>query len=77
MQEEKNEEIKEEVEIHDLSKPDFKFVPKGYHEWKQRGPYAICYSCELEHGIYIGIDKHLVGITEDGMPILKNVKLSK
>lgn len=72
MQEEQNE-IKEEVELHDLSKPDFKFVPKGYHEWKQMGPYCVCKSCELEHGIFIGINKHLIGIGDKGEPILESV----
>ncbi len=72
-----NEEVKGDYEVHDLEKPDFRFTPKGYHEWKQRGPYCICYSCELEHAIYIGVSKHLIGISEDGKPILKNVVINK
>lgn len=67
-----NEEKKEE-EIFDFSKPDFSFVPKGNHEWRQQGPYIICKSCELEHGTYIGMKKQLIGIAEEGKPILKDI----
>lgn len=55
----------------DFTKPDFSFVPKGNHDYKQRGYYLVCKSCELEHGIYIGADKIMVGIAEDGKPLLK------
>jgi hypothetical protein len=73
MQEKKLEEISEvpeEKEILDFNNPTFKFIPSGNHEWKQRGYYLICLSCELEHAIFIGPDKILVGIDDKG-PILK------
>jgi len=55
----------------DFNNPDYSFIPKGYHEWRQRGPYCICTSCELEHAIYLGMDKLLIGIDEKGQPIVK------
>ncbi|MFA5443148.1 MAG: hypothetical protein WC286_04680 [Bacilli bacterium] len=58
-------------EVLNFNNPSFSFVPKGYHEWRQRGPYCVCTSCELEHAIYVGMDKLLIGIDEEGQPILK------
>lgn len=67
MNEEDQEAISESL---DFSKPDYEFKPGDYHEWHQRGPYCVCTSCEIEHAIYIGMDKLLVGLDEKG-PILK------
>lgn len=69
-----NEELNEEIEQLDFSKPDFTFIPKGNHAYKQQGYYLVCRSCEIEHGIFIGADKIMVGIQEDGQPILKTRK---
>lgn len=65
------EEVNEESEILDFTKPSYTFIPKGSHDWRQRGPYLVCKSCEIEHGTYIGMKKIMVGLTEDGQPILK------
>lgn len=59
-----------EQEILDFTKPNFTFIPKGSHEWKQQGYYLICKSCELEHAVWIGSTKLMVGISEGGQPIL-------
>jgi hypothetical protein len=59
------------TEILDFSKPDFEFRPKEYHEWRQRGPYLVCTSCEIEHATYIGMEKIMVGLNDKGQPILK------
>lgn len=64
----------EEVEILDFNKPDFSFVPKGNHDYRQRGYYLVCKSCDLEHGLWIGKDKIMVGLKENGEPILKTRK---
>ena len=61
----------EEQEILDFNKPNFEFIPKGSHEWRQQGYYIICKSCELEHAVWIGNNKILVGIKEGGQPILE------
>ena len=58
----------------DFTKPDYSFTPKGAHDWKQHGPYVICRSCDLEHAIYIGIEKMMVGIEDDGTPKLVDRK---
>lgn len=62
-----------EEEILDLTKPDYTFIPKGSHEWVQRGPYLICKSCEIEHATWIGVGKQMIGVSSDGQPILKTV----
>ena len=63
----------EEGEIFDFNKPDFQFIPKGNHEYRQQGPYLTCKSCDLEHAVFIGVDKHLVGFDEKGQPIVKKL----
>jgi len=70
----KNEEEEPKGEILDFNNPSFKFIPKGIHTWRAQGIYIICKSCELEHAIYIGLDKRLVGIDEEGKPILVDRK---
>lgn len=71
--EQNDEEIKDdsEFEILDFNKPSFKFEPNEHHEWRQQGPYVICKSCELEHAIWIGMDKLLTGLNEKGQPIFR------
>jgi hypothetical protein len=43
------------------------------HQWVQRGPFLVCKSCPIEHGIYIGVDRQLVGLNDDGTPKLKKI----
>lgn len=52
-------------------KPDFTFIPKGRHVYRQNGPYLICRECDLHHAVYIGMDRLMVGEREDGTPIIK------
>jgi len=40
-------------------------------KWKQKGPYLINTGGKLDYGVYVGMDKKLVGIDEDGKPILE------
>jgi hypothetical protein len=63
--------VKRNEEVLDFNNPAYKFVPKGTHEWRQRGPYLVCLSCELQHAVWIGMDKMMVGIDKKGRPILK------
>ena len=65
-----NEEIQEEVL--DFTKPAFEFRPKEHHDWRQQGPFLVCKSCEIEHATYIGMQKIMVGLNDDGQPILKD-----
>jgi hypothetical protein len=66
-------ETNEETEVLDFTKPDYIFVPKGSHDWRQMGPYIVCKSCDLEHAVYVGVKKQMVGINEQGQPILKKL----
>lgn len=75
MQEEsqKNEELQEItpiVEEKDLDKADYVFIPKGIHNYRQEGGYLVCRSCELAHAVFIGMNKLMVGLNEDGTPKL-------
>ena len=63
------EKIEPETEKMDFTKPDFQFIPKGC-QYRQNGPYLVCYSCDLKHAVWIGMDKMMVGENEKG-PILK------
>lgn len=62
----------EEYETLDFDNPDFVFRPNEQHEWRQKGPYLVCKSCELEHAIHIGMEKELIGIDKEGRPILRD-----
>jgi len=43
------------------------------HQWVQQGPYLVCKSCPIEHAVYIGMKRRLVGYKKNGEPILKRV----
>jgi len=62
--------LKNQEEPYNFDNPEFVFVPKGFHRWRQEGIYVVCRSCEVEHAIYIGMDKMMIGIKEDGSPDL-------
>ena len=66
-------EEEEKQETLDFTKPDFVFIPKGMHVWKQRGPYLECRDCDIHHAVFIGINKQMVGLNEAGYPILKKI----
>lgn len=56
--------------------PDFQFKPNENHDWRQKGFFLVCKSCELMHSVYIGNSKILIGLDEKGKPLFKNRKLS-
>lgn len=60
----------EKEEVLDFDKPDFSFIAKGSHEWRQQGPYLVCKSCDMDHATYIGMGQIMTGVKEDGAPIL-------
>ena len=63
--------LKNEEQPYNFDNPEFVFTPKGFHNWKQEGPYICCRSCDVEHAIWIGMEKIMVGIDEESRPILK------
>lgn len=67
-----NEEI--EPQVDEAYTPDFVFLPKGRHTYRQEGPYLVCRSCELHHAVFIGIENIMMGEDEDGNPIVKSKK---
>jgi hypothetical protein len=71
VEQEKNE---EPIETLNFEKPDFIFIPKGVHTYVQQGYFLVCKSCEVQHAIWVGAEKLMVGVTEDGQPILKKRK---
>lgn len=72
---ENEEEVKPQTDEGDIEKhPAFQFIPKGYHQWRQEGCFLVCRSCDLDHAVFIGRQHMIVGIGEDGMPILKTRK---
>lgn len=64
----------EEFEILNFDQPDFSFKPKEHHDWRQRGPYLVCKSCDLEHAVYVGTGKLMVGLNDKGQPLFKKFK---
>lgn len=55
----------------DFTKPDYTFIPGDYHDWRQQGPYLVCKSCEIKHGVHIGMGKILTGFDKKNQPIIK------
>ena len=49
-----------------------KFENKLEGKWRQKGPYLVNTSGKLDYGVYIGMNKKLVGIDEKGKPILQS-----
>jgi hypothetical protein len=62
--------LNSQEEPYDFDNPEFVFTPKGVHNWRQEGIYVVCRSCEIEHAIYIGPNKMMVGLNDDGSPRL-------
>lgn len=64
--------IQPEQETLDFEKPSYRFEPNEQHDWRQQGPYLICKSCDIQHAVFVGMGRILVGLDETGKPILKN-----
>lgn len=62
-----------ETNEEEVTQEVYKFVPKGFHDWRQHGPYLVCKSCDLQHSIYIGVNRQMVGRDGEGLPVLKKV----
>lgn len=67
-------EVKDESEVETLEEV-FSFRPSGMCRYRQRGPYLVCVSCEVQHAVYIGMDRMMIGEDEEGKPILTRVKV--
>lgn len=76
-QEKQSSEIDQKTEELDFNSPSFTFSPSANHEWRQRGYFLICYSCELQHAVFVGADKILTGFAEDGTPIMSKKLIIK
>lgn len=60
------------IEDGEILQKEYEFIPSALCKYKQRGPYLVCVSCELQHAQFIGMDKIMIGEDEHGKPILKN-----
>ena len=47
----------------------YKFVASGC-QWRQRGSFIVCVSCELQHAHHVGMQVLLTGMDEEGKPVL-------
>lgn len=70
-QKEKNDAVEEIQEYGEVLQKEYEFTPHALCKYKQRGPYLVCTSCELQHAVFIGMDKMMVGEDEDGRPIIQ------
>jgi hypothetical protein len=72
----KKQEVEEVEEIKEVPfevmKKDFEFIPHALCQYRQRGFYLVCCSCDLQHAVYIGPNKLMIGEDIEGKPILKN-----
>jgi len=67
----KNNEDDEVVPETEVLQREYEFIPNALCRFKQRGPYLVCVSCELQHAVYIGMDKMMVGEDEEGKPLIE------
>lgn len=51
---------------------NIQYFPPGKHVWRQQGPYLVCRECELQHAIYIGMEKIMIGEDSEGKPMLRD-----
>lgn len=72
MYEKQNDQLENEPERYEVNTDQlFNSKRATFHAWKQRGPFLVCTSCDFTHNQYIGTNKLLTGIDEQGQPILK------
>lgn len=70
MDNDQNEDVIEVKPEGEVMQKEYEFIPAGLCRWRQRGIYVVCTSCELQHAVYIGIDRMMIGEKEDGSPLL-------
>lgn len=63
-----DEEIKEEGEVMQTA---YEFTPNAMCQYRQRGPYLVCTSCDLQHAVHIGMNAMMIGVDASGNPIIK------
>jgi hypothetical protein len=62
------------AEHHEFHDDNRYHAPRTGHAWKQRGMFVECDSCDHPHGFGLPVNQQLVGIGEDGMPIIRLIK---
>jgi hypothetical protein len=60
-------------QIDELRKQAIEKAKKARHEWRQKGGWIVCRTCDFEHGFRVKSNQRLVGIDEEGKPIIKNL----
>jgi len=71
------EKVQQQGDVGEEMQAAYKFIPPGTHRWRQRGPYLICTTCEIQHALYIGMEKVMIGENEDSTPKLVERRLKE
>ena len=58
-------------ELEEIRRRAIESVKNKKHVWKQKGPWIECQSCDYKHGHFVGVDKIMKGIDEDGNPFFE------
>ena len=67
---ENEQEITSEIDLSELPQPQL-----AGHGWKQQGAMLLCETCPFTHTSFLpSADYQLMGIGEDGMPIIKKLE---
>lgn len=66
-----NDDVEEVQDDGEVLRKEYEFTPHALCKYKQRGPYLVCTSCELQHAVFIGIENMMVGEDANGKPIIK------
>lgn len=60
--------------IDELRQEAIKKALSAKHIWKQKGNRLVCEACEYPHAVILDINVRMIGVSENGQPILKKLK---
>ena len=61
-----------ELNIDELRNEAVRKAKTVRHQWKQKGAWLVCSSCEYTHAVWIGTNRLMTGVDKEGNPILKD-----
>ena len=45
------------------------------HTWRQKGPYLVCTSCKVKHGVFVGLTKCIKQVKANGELVLEDIPI--
>jgi hypothetical protein len=54
------------IDIEEIRARALEEAKKTVHKWKQRGPWVECSTCPMKHGFYVGPQRRIKKINDNG-----------